>query len=58
MRVMWMNPAKEGNVNPPDKHDRPEDEEPLLVPLDLEIDEEEEEKNESTGLPPAMPPMI
>jgi hypothetical protein len=53
-----MNPSKEGNVNPPDKHNRPEDEEPQLVPSDLDVDEGEEEKEKRTDLPPAMPPMI
>jgi hypothetical protein len=55
-----MNPSKEDNVNPDDKHDGPEDKELQLVPPDLDIDEEEEEeeKNKGTDLPPAMPPMI
>jgi hypothetical protein len=53
-----MNPSKEGKVNPADKHDRPEDQEPRLVPTDLDIEEGDEEKNKGTDLPPAMPPMI
>jgi hypothetical protein len=53
-----MTPPKDDNVNPADKHDRPEDEEAQLVPSDLDIGEEEEEKNKGTDLPPAMPPMI
>jgi hypothetical protein len=53
-----MNPSKEDNVNPADKRDRAEDEEPQLVPPDLEIDEGDEKKNKGTDLPPAMPPMI
>jgi hypothetical protein len=55
-----MNRSKEDNVNPAEKHERPE-EEPQLVPPDLDLgvtDDEEEEKKEGNKLPPAKPPMI
>jgi hypothetical protein len=45
-----------------EKNDRPDDEEPQLVPPDLDLgidsDEGEEAKKEGTGMPPAMPPKV
>jgi hypothetical protein len=38
--------------------DRPEGEEPKLVPPDIDTDEGDKEKKEGIDLPPAMPPMI
>jgi hypothetical protein len=55
-----MKSSPEDNVNRAEKNDRPDDEEPQLVPpdLDLEIEEGDEAKKEGTGLPPAMPPKV
>jgi hypothetical protein len=56
MNGMKSSEAEKGN--PDEKHDRADDEEPKLVPPDLDIDEGDEEKNEGTDLPPAMPPKV
>ena len=53
-----MKPSKEDNVNRAEEHDRPDDEEPQLVPTDLDIDEGDEAKKEGTELPPTMPPKV
>jgi hypothetical protein len=55
-----MKSSTEDNVNRAEKNDRPDEEEPQLVPpdLDLDIEEGEEAKKEGTGLPPAMPPKV
>jgi hypothetical protein len=55
-----MKSSTEDNVNRAEKNDRPDDEEPQLVPpdLDLDIEEGEEAKKAGTGLPPAMPPKV
>jgi hypothetical protein len=51
-----MNPLKEDDRS--GKHDRHEDEEPQLVPPDIDTDQGDEGKKQRTDLPPAMPPMI
>jgi hypothetical protein len=53
-----MNPSKEDKGNRDEKQDRADNEEPRLVPADLEIAEGDEEKDEETDLPPAMPPKV
>jgi hypothetical protein len=53
-----MKSSTEDTVNRTEKNDRPDDEEPQLVPPDLEIDEGDEAKKEGTELPPAMPPKV
>jgi hypothetical protein len=58
VRDEWMKPSKEDNVNRAEEHDRPDDEEPQLVPPDLDIDEGDEAKKEGAELPPAMPPKV
>ena len=57
-RVYGMNPSKEDKENRDEKQDRADNEEPRLVPADLEIAEGDEEKDEETDLPPAMPPKV
>jgi hypothetical protein len=53
-----MKSSTEDNVNRAEKQDRPDDEEPQLIPPDLDIDEGDEAKEEGAGLPPAMPPKV
>jgi hypothetical protein len=55
-----MKPSKEDEVNPAEKHHRPDDKEPepQLVPPDLDVDEGDEPKKEETDLPPAMPSKV
>jgi hypothetical protein len=57
-----MKSSIEDKANRAEKNDRPDDEEPQLVPPDLDlgvdIEEGEEAKKEGTGLPPAMPPKV
>ena len=55
MNGMKSSEAEKGN--PDERHDRADDE-PKLVPPDLDIDEGDREKNEGTDLPPAMPPKV
>ena len=56
--INGMKPSTEDSVNRAGKNDRPNDEEPQLVPPDLDIDEGDETKKEETDLPPAMPPKV
>jgi hypothetical protein len=57
-----MKSSIEDKANRAEKNDRPDDEEPQLVPPDLDlgvdIEEGDEAKKEGTGLPPAMPPKV
>jgi hypothetical protein len=53
-----MKSSTEDNLNRAEKNDRPDEEEPQLVPPDLDLEEGEEAKKEGTGLPPAMPPKV
>jgi hypothetical protein len=58
-----MKPSAEDNVNRAEKHDRPDEDEPQLVPPDLDLGEGDEAKGdeakkEGTELPPAMPPKV
>jgi hypothetical protein len=53
-----MRSPKEDKGNRDEKPDRADREEPSLVPWDLDIDEGDEENNETTDLPPAMPPKV
>jgi hypothetical protein len=60
--INGMKSSIEDKANRAEKNDRPDDEEPQLVPPDLDlgvdIEEGEEAKKEGTGLPPAMPPKV
>ena len=59
MRNKCMRSSAKGKGNRNEKLDRADsEEEPSLVPSDLDIDERDEEKNEETELPPAMPPKV
>jgi hypothetical protein len=58
-----MKPSTEDNVNRAEKHDRPDEEEPQLVPPNLDLGEGDETKGDEakkvgTELPPAMPPKV
>ena len=54
-----MKSSIEDKANRFEKNDHPDDEEPQLVPpdLDLDVEEGDEAKKEGTGLP-AMPPKV
>ena len=60
--INGMKSSIEDKANRAEKNDRPDEEEPQLVPpdldLDLDIEEGDEAKKEETGLPPAMPPKV
>lgn len=60
--INGMKSSIEDKANRAEKNDRPDDEEPQLVPPDLDlgvdVEEGEEATKEGTGLPPAMPPKV